>query len=61
LRIFFHISIAVKATSALVKGLPSCQVTPWRSVTVSRVLSVFQRHSVASSGVRSAVSLRSPC
>src|SRR5260370_18916185 len=40
----------VHFTSALVKGLPSCHLTPSRSLKVSSVLSAFHAHSVASSG-----------
>src|SRR5246127_97249 len=37
-------------TSLAVKGLPSCQVTPWCSGKVSSVPSSFQDHPVARSG-----------
>ena len=37
-------------TSAAVKGLPSCHLTPWCSGKVSSVPSSLQFHSVASSG-----------
>jgi len=40
----------VHFTSALVKGLPSCHVTPSRSLKVSLVPSSLHAHSVARSG-----------
>src|SRR5262245_29464008 len=40
----------VHLTSALVKGLPSCHLTPWRSLKVSRVLSAFHDQLSANSG-----------
>jgi hypothetical protein len=40
----------VHLTSAAVKGLPSCHLTPWRSLNVSSVPSSFHDHSVARSG-----------
>src|SRR5215813_4436998 len=40
----------VHFTSALVKGLPSCHFTPWRSFKVSLVLSSFHAQLSASSG-----------
>src|SRR5215831_10413553 len=46
----------VHLTSAAVKGLPSCQLTPCRSSKVSAVISEFHDHLVAKSG--SIVSIR---
>ena len=40
----------VHLTSAAVKGLPSCHLTPWRSLNVSAVPSSFQAQLSASSG-----------
>src|SRR5260221_1595309 len=40
----------VHLTSALVKGLPSCHFTPWRSLKVSLVLSSLHAQLSASSG-----------
>src|SRR6185437_11602274 len=40
----------VHFTSAEVKGLPSCHLTPWRSLKVSFVLSAFQAQLSARSG-----------
>src|SRR5882757_514865 len=40
----------VHFTSALVKGLPSCHFTPWRSLKVSLVLSSFHAQLSARSG-----------
>jgi hypothetical protein len=40
----------VHLTSLAVKGLPSCHLTPWRSLKVSPVLSSSHDHSLARSG-----------
>src|ERR1700732_613665 len=40
----------VHLTSAAVNGLPSCHLTPWRSLKVSAVLASSHDHSVARSG-----------
>src|SRR6202022_541250 len=48
---FPSIRSQVHLTSAAVKGLPSCQLTPRRSWKLSSVKSAFQDHLVASSDV----------
>src|SRR5205085_8345061 len=40
----------VHLTSLAVNGLPSCHLTPWRSLNVSPVLSSSHDHSLARSG-----------
>src|SRR5207248_11630358 len=45
-----RIRTQVHLTSAAVKGLPSCQLTPCRSLKVSAVISALHDHLVARSG-----------
>src|SRR4029079_15350540 len=48
---FSRIISQVHWTSALVKGLPSCHLTPSRSFIVSTLLSALHDHAVARSGL----------
>jgi hypothetical protein len=49
----FMIVSMVNATSPLLKGLPSCQVTPLRSVNVRTLPSAERSHFSASTGTGS--------
>jgi len=51
--------MAVYCTSADVNGLPSCQLTPWRSLNVIVLPSGDDCHDVASTGSGSPLAFRS--